>query len=140
MSRYLLDTDTLTLAQFGHAAVVANLTGQADADVALPILSLQEQMRGWLGRLGRLTTPPQLADWYDRLISRMLPVWCRYRVVSFTEPAILCFDHLRTLRLNIGLMDLRIAAVALENNLTVVTRNQRDFGRVPGLATVDWSV
>lgn len=63
MSRYLLDTDTITLAQFGHAAVVGQLGKQADADITLPVMSLQEQMRGWLGRLTRLTAPTQLADW-----------------------------------------------------------------------------
>src|SRR5690242_4712976 len=110
MSRYLLDTDTLTLAQFGHAVVVANLASQVDSDVALPVITLQEQMRGWLGRLSALTAPPQLADWYDRLVNRMFPVWCRYQILSFTEPAILRFEQLRSLRLNVGLMDLRIAA------------------------------
>lgn len=43
-------------------------------------------------------------------------------------------------RLNVGSNDLKIAAIALETNATVVTRNLRDFTRVPGLATVDWSV
>jgi tRNA(fMet)-specific endonuclease VapC len=140
MSLYLLDTDTITLAQFGHAAVITQLSKQADADIALPVISLQEQMRGWLGRLARLTAPPQLADWYDRLVNRMFPFWRRYPLLSFLEPAILRFDQLRALRLNVGPMDLRIAAIALENTLTVVSRNQRDFSRVPGLNTVDWSV
>jgi tRNA(fMet)-specific endonuclease VapC len=37
-------------------------------------------------------------------------------------------------------MDLRLGAVALESTLTVVTRNIRDFNRVPGVRTEDWSV
>jgi len=71
----------------------------------------------------------------------MFPVWCRYEILSFTETAIQRFDHLVSLRLGVGRMDLRIAAIALESGgLTVVTRNQRDFKHVPGVTTVDWSV
>jgi tRNA(fMet)-specific endonuclease VapC len=140
MSVYLLDTDTLTLIQFGHAQAVRRLATHRDSDVAISVLSVQEQMKGWLARLNRLRTPPHLADWYNRLADRMFPVWKRHPVLSFPEPAILRFEQLRSLRLNVGAMDLRIAAVALENALTVVTRNQRDFGRVPGLTTEDWSV
>ena len=31
-------------------------------------------------------------------------------------------------------------ALALSRNLIVLTRNERDFGRVPGLLTEDWTV
>jgi tRNA(fMet)-specific endonuclease VapC len=57
-----------------------------------------------------------------------------------TEPAIARIAHLKSLRLNVRVMDLRIAAVALENLAVVVTRNRRDFERVPGLRVEDWSV
>lgn len=140
MSTYLLDTDTITLIQFGHATAVRRLSAHADADVALSAVSFQEQMRGWLSRLNQLTAPSQQADWYDRLVARMFPLWRRYPLLPFSLPAIQRFQQLRSLRLNVGLMDLRLAAVALENNLTVVTRNVRDFGRVPGLQLEDWSV
>jgi len=102
MSRFLLDTDTITLAQFGHVAVVANLARHSPADIALPVISLQEQMRGWLSRLSRLSTPPQLRDWYDRLVHRMFPVWRPYTLLSVTEAAILRFEHIRSLKLNVA--------------------------------------
>lgn len=38
----------------------------------------------------------------------------------------------------IGPNDLLIAAIALANGFTVVTRNTREFGRVRGLPTEDW--
>ncbi len=37
-------------------------------------------------------------------------------------------------------MDLKIAAIALANNATVLTKNIQDFGRVPGLGVEDWSL
>lgn len=49
------------------------------------------------------------------------------------------FQHLAGLKLNVGRMDLRIAAVVLEHHGNLVTRNARDLGRVPGLVLGDWT-
>jgi tRNA(fMet)-specific endonuclease VapC len=64
----------------------------------------------------------------------------RWRILPYTEAAIARVAQLKALRLNVRLMDLRIAAVAMENQAVVVTRNRRDFSRVPGLSVEDWSV
>ncbi len=81
MSRYLLDTDTITLAHYGQPSVVQHLAAHPDADIAVSALSVQEQMRGWLARLSRLRTPPQVADWYDFLVNRAFPIWKRYELL-----------------------------------------------------------
>jgi tRNA(fMet)-specific endonuclease VapC len=38
----------------------------------------------------------------------------------------------------IGPYDMQIAAIALANNITLVTHNTAEFSRIPNLALVDW--
>ncbi len=64
----------------------------------------------------------------------------RLQVVACARAALDRYDALRAPKLNVGNYDLRIAAIALEAGTTVVTRNLRDFRRVPGLNCEDWSV
>ncbi len=49
------------------------------------------------------------------------------------------FEALRRQGIRIGSQDLRIAAIALTQDATVVTRNHRDFNMVPALLLADWS-
>ncbi|MCU0549390.1 MAG: hypothetical protein MUC48_08585 [Leptolyngbya sp. Prado105] len=43
-------------------------------------------------------------------------------------------------KVRIGTRDPRISAISLSLNATVLTRNQRDFGQVPGLKLQDWTI
>ena len=61
-------------------------------------------------------------------------------ILPFPVPAILRYENLNALKLNIGKMDLRIAAVVLENGGILVTRNLRDFQRIPNLVVENWAV
>jgi tRNA(fMet)-specific endonuclease VapC len=60
--------------------------------------------------------------------------------LPFTEAALARVTHLKSLRLKIGTMDLRIAAITLEHGGVLVTRNLRDFQRIPGLVVESWVV
>ena len=61
-------------------------------------------------------------------------------VLPFDAAAAAVYDDLRARRVRVATMDLRLAAVTLSRGLVLLTRNTRDFGRVPALATEDWTV
>jgi tRNA(fMet)-specific endonuclease VapC len=61
-------------------------------------------------------------------------------VLPFDATAAAVYDTLAAQRVRLRRMDLRIAAIALAQGLVVVTRNTRDFRRVPGLQIEDWTV
>ncbi|MDF5707097.1 MAG: type II toxin-antitoxin system VapC family toxin [Nostoc sp. S4] len=61
-------------------------------------------------------------------------------MLEFDEAAYNCYQSLRWQRIQIGTQDLRIAAVALATGAILVTRNQRDFSKVPNLCLEDWTM
>jgi tRNA(fMet)-specific endonuclease VapC len=76
----------------------------------------------------------------NRLMISQLQSICS--TISFDEPAAEEYGKLRAYLATVGFMigpnDLMIAAIALANNLTLVTHNTSEFSRVPGLMIEDW--
>lgn len=62
-----------------------------------------------------------------------------FTILDYTAHMDALVIDLRKQGLRIGTQDLRIAAIALVQGATVVTRNTRDFAQVPGLVIEDWS-
>lgn len=139
MTRYVLDTDTLSLLEKNHPRVALRVAAVQPSDIAISVISVEEQLTGWYTLLRRRRKRDEVAAAY-RHLAAAVQFLGRLPILPFTEQAILQFERLKRQKLNIPLMDLRIAAITLEASLILVTRNRRDFSRVPGLVIEDWSL
>jgi tRNA(fMet)-specific endonuclease VapC len=138
MTQRILDTDILTLFQKGHAAVCQRCANAPPGALAITALSVEEQFLGWYTRIRQAKSDDDMAAAYQGLTA-FAGFIKRLAIHSFTRPAIQRFRQLKSLKLKISKKDLCIAAIVLEQGATLVTRNLRDFRRVPGLKTEDWS-
>jgi tRNA(fMet)-specific endonuclease VapC len=138
MSLYVLDTDTLQLFQDQHPGVVRRVGEVAPGDLAISVVSVEEQLSGWYTQLRKAKSSEKLA-WAYRRLAATVRFLAQIAIVDFDEPAIHRCEQLKKLKLKVRKMDLRIAATVLEHDAILVTRNRRDFERVPGLRIEDWS-
>lgn len=139
MSLFVLDTDHLTLLRRGHPEVVAHVAATRPSDLAITIISVEEQFRGWFTQVRKSRDAARLARAYQGLfdvieMARTLPV------LPFLRAAVDRYLSLKQTLPRLGKQDLAIAAVVLEINATLVTRNAVDYSQVPKLRTEDWSV
>ena len=140
--RFLLDTDHFSIWQHEQGAEFEHLAQRLHAlpggDFGISVITFHEQMLGANKYISLAKRPDEIAVGYERL-SRMLVDLTNTTVVPFDEPAARIADDLRRQKIRVSTMDLRIAGVALRNNLTLLTRNTIDFERVPGLRLEDWT-
>jgi tRNA(fMet)-specific endonuclease VapC len=139
MSLYVLDTDILSLYQNNHPNVYPRVEAHHPQELAITVITVEEGLTGWYTVLRRVKRRDQWPPLYERL-AEQVDFLARWQKLLFTAAAIARYEHLMTLRLNVGRNDLRIAAITLEHGGILVTRNLRDFQRVPNLVVEDWSV
>ena len=65
----------------------------------------------------------------------------KFTIISFNAAGAAEFDRLRQDKKlkKIGRADLLIACIALAHRATLVTRNLRHFGQIPGLRLENWA-
>ena len=137
----VLDTDHISILQHADSEVAAalqqRLAHSSDGHIATTPITLEEQSRSWLSLISRYADVRRQVAYYDRFAATFR-FFAKWRIVPFDDAAAVRFQELRSARIRIGSTDLKIAAICLVNEATLLSRNLADFRRVPGLEVENW--
>ena len=132
--RYLLDTNVCVVYLNGRSnAVRDRLISTPIKDMAVCSVVKSELFYGAM----RSNNPTKTLERQQEFLERFMSL-------PFGDESAFLFGQIRARLANagtpIGAYDLQIAAIALANNLILVTHNTREFERVNGLQLEDWEV
>jgi tRNA(fMet)-specific endonuclease VapC len=140
---FLLDTDHLGIVQRKtapeHESLIRRMRQHPLGDFFVSIVSFHEQVMGWKAYIQRARGVEGPVRGYA-MFQEILSDFTRMNVLPFDREAANVFTDLRKSGMRLGTMDLRIGSVALVHGLMVLTRNTRDFERIPGLQIEDWTI
>jgi tRNA(fMet)-specific endonuclease VapC len=141
MSQYILDTDCVTLFQHSHPEIAKRAKTVGDSNIFITTVTLQEQLQGRLAVINNASSkaPDRLAIAHENLRITLI-YYCNVNLLPFDDAAYSRYQNLRQQKIRIGTNDLRIAAIALTHQAILVTRNQKDFNKVPNLCIEDWTI
>ncbi len=125
-----------------------------DTNAAIALLKENPRLLSHVRHVGRsslkLCAPVEAELWFgvaksvrqEQNRSRLLTLLQWVPSLPFAGQATERFGEIRAFLASqgtpIGPYDLQIAAIAVANDLTVITNNTREFQRVPGLKLEDW--
>lgn len=134
--------DTNHFAELVHDTVLGGRLKQRflrrAAQVFTTIITAQEVTEGWCAfiRKQKAGSPKQIHGYQQ--FQHSLELLMEFTVLAFDAHAAGSFLQLRKSLPRAGTQDLKIAAVCLVHDATVLTRNAVDFNKVPGLRVENW--
>src|SRR5688572_5663136 len=115
---YLLDTDHVSLDQRGNQWVSTRIEAAGSAQVAVSMITVEEQLRGWLAVVRAAKNGVSRTTAYSRLRAAV-EYFSSSTLVDYDLAIDELFESLRRQGVRIGTQDLRIAATALRWNATL---------------------
>ena len=139
---FILDTDHFAIVQAKTRPEFDQLSARIAAHPPtafyLTIVTFHEEVLGWNAYISRARDQSGVTRGYQRL-ERIIADFAGAQLLPFDSSAATRFELLRAQRIRVSTMDLRIASIALQRGMTVLTRNTVDFRQVPGLRVEDWT-
>lgn len=129
--KYLLDTDTCIYALKQNKRIIERLVATARQDVAVSVIT-EAEMRTGAAKSSTSSKTMQLVENFLAPIAR----------IEFTSDDAIAYATVRAklerAGIPIGPLDTLIASQAVARGLTLVSNNEREFRRVPGLTVENW--
>ena len=128
---YLLDTNTLIYIFKNEGRVGQRLLQQSRFDIVIPVLAVYELEVG----IAKSQAPERRRQQLAQLME-----WVRVAPLGIEEvrQAARIRATLEQRGEPIGPVDVLIAGIAMTQSAVLVTRNIREFARIPGLQVEDW--
>jgi tRNA(fMet)-specific endonuclease VapC len=136
---WIFDTDCLTLFHHGNLNIRNRVLRTPPEQISTTIVTAEEQIRGRLNIVRRAENGRNLSEAYCHF-QESFAFFQGVQVLAFSLEAEKIYWQLKAQKIRPGSRDLKIAAIALSLDATVITRNRKDFQQVPDLKFEDWSV
>ncbi len=138
MTLYVFDTDHLSLYGRNHPVLIARLQ-EYSIILTTTAINIEEQLRGRLAQIAEAKDGSALFNTYHWL-SETVKMLSVFEVLQFTETSQTIYRDLKSQRIRIGTQDLRIASIVLAHQGVLLSRNARDFDKIPDLIVENWTI
>jgi tRNA(fMet)-specific endonuclease VapC len=130
--KYLLDTNTcIYLIKKKHPEILSRLLKVRFENIGISAITIAELEYG-------VSNSSHMIEAQTALLEFVLP----FEILDFNYSAASFYDRIRKEAKDkgqpIGEMDMLIAAIAMANELVVVTNNEREFSRISELKIENW--
>jgi tRNA(fMet)-specific endonuclease VapC len=138
MTLYILDPDHLSLYGRNHPSLIDRL--QVDSvNLTTTAINVEEQLRGRLAQVAEAKVGISSTNAY-RWLSETVKLLADFEILHFTAEAQLIYQDFKSQRIRVGTQDLRIASIVIAHTGILLSRNLRDFEKIPNLMVRDWTV
>ena len=142
MTQYILDTDHVTALQRGNSIFLQHFKLIDDSQIFVTIITLEEQIQGRFEQINIIKKNKnykKLPGAYANL-RETVDFFSQMNLLDFDESALDYYQNLSQRFPHKKIQqDLKIAAIALAHQMTLVTRNNKDFCQIPDLTLEDWT-